>query len=323
LTARQVANTPASVRQRLLNKARASNRPFNELLQHYAMERFLYRLSESEHGDRFVLKGALLLRVWEAPFVRPTMNIDMLGRTNNAPDALVAIVRAICQQVVEDDGLQFDDDSVSGAAITEDADYAGVRLRFHGKLGTARVRMQVDVGFGDVITPEPSLVDYPTLLSFPAPRLLAYPRETVVAEKFQVMLHRDMLNSRLRDYYDIWLLSRSFTFDGARLAEAIRKTCMNRDTPVLERPVGLSISRRKSRGERSGGLSCEKASSRERLTIWRPWLRRSESSSAQSRKRSAKTAISNSSGIHLGHGSPNRRRPLFDSRRTTQGKGRS
>ncbi len=240
MTARQITNTPASVRQRLLNKARASNRPFNELLQHYAMERFLYRLSESEYGDRFVLKGALLLRVWEAPFVRPTMDIDMLGRTNNAPEALVAIVRAICQEPVEDDGLLFDDKSVSGAAITEDADYAGVRLRFHGKLGTARVKMQVDVGFGDVITPEPSLVDYPTLLSFPAPRLLAYPRESVVAEKFQVMLHRGMLNSRLRDYYDIWLLSRGFSFDGARLAEAIKKTCMNRDTPILERPVGLS-----------------------------------------------------------------------------------
>lgn len=225
------------------------------------MERFLYRLSASEYVDRFVLKGALLLRVWEAPFVRPTMDIDMLGRTNNAPEALVAIVRAICQQAVEDDGLQFDDDSVSGAAITEDADYAGVRLRFHGKLGTARVRMQVDVGFGDVITPEPSLVNYPTLLSFPAPRLLAYPRESVVAEKFQVMLHRGMLNSRLRDYYDIWLLSRSFSFDGARLAEAIKKTCMNRDTPILERPVGLST---------------EFAAETARRTQWRAFLRKSK-----------------------------------------------
>lgn len=261
MTARQVTNTPVSVRQRLLNKARASNRPFNELLQNYAMERFLYRLSESEYGDRFILKGALLLRVWEAPFVRPTMDIEMLGRTSNAPEALVAIVRAICLQAVEDDGLQFDDDSVSGAAITEDADYAGVRLRFHGKPGTARVRMQVDVGFGDVITPEPSLVDYPTLLSSPAPRLLAYPRETVVAEKFQVMLHRGMLNSRLRDYYDIWLLSRSFTFDGARLAEAIRKTCMNRVTPVLERPVGLST---------------EFAGETARRTQWRAFLRKSK-----------------------------------------------
>lgn len=224
------------------------------------MERFLYRLSKSEHGERFVLKGALLLRVWEAPFVRPTMDIDMLGRTSNAPEALVAIVRAICRQAVEDDGLQFDDESVTGDAITEDADYAGVRLRFHGKLGTARVKMQVDVGFGDVITPEPSLVDYPTLLSFPAPRLLAYPRESVVAEKFQVMLHRGMLNSRLRDYYDIWLLSLSFSFDGPRLAEAIKKTCAHRDTPVLERPVGLST---------------EFAAETARRTQWRAFLRKS------------------------------------------------
>ncbi len=261
MTARQITNTPASVRQQLLNRARASNRPFNELLQHYAMERFLYRLSESEYGDRFVLKGALLLRVWEAPFVRPTMDINVLDRANNAPEALVAIVRAICQQAVEDDGLQFDDKSVSGAAITEDADYAGVRLRFHGKLGTARVKMQVDVGFGDVITPEPSLIDYPTLLSFPAPRLLAYPRESVVAEKFQVMLHRGMFNSRLRDYYDIWLLSRSFAFDGARLAEAIRKTCTHRDTPIPKEPVGLSP-----------GFAAETA----RQTQWKAFLRKSK-----------------------------------------------
>ncbi len=260
-------NTAASVRQRLLNKARGSNRPFNELLQHFAMERFLYRLSESEYGDRFVLKGALLLQVWEAPFVRPTMDIDVLGRTSNAPEALVAIVRAICRQAVEDDGLQFDDESVSGAAITEEADYAGVRLRFHGKLGTARVKMQVDVGFGDVITPEPSLVDYPTLLGFPAPRLLAYPREAVVAEKFQVMLHRGMFNSRLRDYFDIWLLSRSFSFDGARLAEAIKKTCTHRDTPILERPVGLSA-----------GFAAEVA----RRTQWRAFLRKSKLEDAPS-----------------------------------------
>lgn len=240
MNARRITNTPASVHQRLLNQARASNRPFNELLQYYAMERFLYRLSKSEYADRFVLKGALLLRVWQAPSPRPTMDIDLLGRTSNAPESLEAIIRDVCDQAVEDDGLNFDATSVSAAAIVEAADYAGVRLRFRGKLGTARVAMQVDVGFGDVVTPEPSLVDFPTLLDLPGPRLLAYPREAVVAEKFQVMLYRGMLNSRLRDYYDIRLLSRSFRFDGPCLAESIKNTCTRRDTPIVAKPVGLS-----------------------------------------------------------------------------------
>jgi hypothetical protein len=164
------------------------------------MERFLYRLSESEYADRFILKGALLLRVWCAPTARPTIDIDLLGRTSNSPESLEAIVRSICQHAVADDGLHFDAASISSAAIAEEADYAGVRIRFRGTLGTARVTMQIGVGFGDVITPGPSLVDYPTLLGLPAPKLLAYPRETVVAEKFEVMLHRGNLNSRLRDY---------------------------------------------------------------------------------------------------------------------------
>ena len=240
MTARRVTNTAASVHQRLLDRARATDRPFNEFLQHFAMERFLYRLSKSEYADRFILKGALLLRVWGAPFVRPTMDIDVLGRTSDAPEALVDIVREICRKAVDVDGLEFDNDSVTGESITEEADYAGVRLHFRCKLGTARVKMQVDVGFGDVVTPEPSMVEYPTLLGHQPPKLLAYPRETVIAEKFQIMLHRGMFNSRLRDYYDIWLLSRSFPFNGVLLAKAIKKTCRHRDTPIVERPAGLS-----------------------------------------------------------------------------------
>lgn len=240
MSARYITNMAASVRQRLLDKARASKRPFNELLQHYAMERFLYRLSKSEHADRFVLKGALLLRIWDAPTVRPTKDIDLLGRTSNAPEALEAIIREVCQLTVEDDGLEFDSDRVSGEAIAEEADYAGVRLRFRGKLGTARVMMQVDVGFGDIVTPEPTMVAFPTLLGHDEPKLLAYPREAVIAEKFQVILYRGVLNSRLRDYYDIWLLSKSYPFSGSKLAEAIKRTCSQRETPIVERPVGLS-----------------------------------------------------------------------------------
>ncbi len=205
------------------------------------MERFLYRLSTSKHADRFILKGALLLRVWQAPAARPTMDIDLLGRTSNDPAALARTMQDICRQSVTADGLQFDADSVTAQAIAEEADYHGVRVRFRGSLGTARVTMQIDVGFGDVVTPEPTLVEYPTLLGDPPPRLLAYPRESAVAEKFQVMLQRGQLNSRLRDYYDIWLLSRGFSFDGALLATAIQKTCERRETTIPVGPTGLTV----------------------------------------------------------------------------------
>jgi predicted nucleotidyltransferase component of viral defense system len=240
VSARRTHNVAASVHQRLLNQAKATNRPFNEQLQHYAMERFLYRLSISKHAERFILKGALLLRVWNAPSVRPTMDIDLLGQTSNEPDSLVLIIQEICQQPVEEDGLEFDVGSVTARVIAEEAGYSGVRLRFRGHLGTARVSLQVDVGFGDVVTPPPSMVDYPILLDAPAPRLLAYPREAAIAEKLQVMLYRGSLNSRLRDYYDIWLLSQGFSFDGAVLATAVRETCSHRGTDVVATPPGLS-----------------------------------------------------------------------------------
>ncbi len=204
------------------------------------MERFLYRLSMSEHAERFVLKGALLLRMWDAPAVRPTMDIDLLGRTSNDPAALTRIIQDVCRQAVAPDGLEFDPESVAAQIIAEEADYEGVRLRFRGNLGTAKITMQIDVGFGDVITPPPSLVDYPTLLGDPAPRVLAYPRESAVAEKFQVMIHRAQLNSRVRDYYDIRLLSRSFAFDGELLASAIQRTCDRRGTEIPVEPVALT-----------------------------------------------------------------------------------
>lgn len=240
MTPRHRKNIAASVHRRLLNQAKATARPFNELLQHYAMERFLYRLSRSESAGRFVLKGALSLRVWDAPVARPTMDIDLLGRTSNQPESLAAIFRDVCRQPVEPDGLEFDASSVTGHVIVEDADYGGVRLRFRGQLGTARITIQTDVGFGDVVTPPPRKAEYPTLLELPAPKLLIYPRETTVAEKFQVMLQRAQLNSRLRDFYDVWLLSRSFAFDGELLAEAIRKTCKRRKTEVVAEPFALS-----------------------------------------------------------------------------------
>jgi predicted nucleotidyltransferase component of viral defense system len=228
------------VRQRLLNKARETGRPFNELLQYFAMERFLYRLSESPYAEKFVLKGALMLTVWKAPLSRPTMDIDVLGQTPNSIDSVVSIVKNICRQEVVADGLVFDSNNVEGERITEDTDYEGVRVRFRGSLGTARFVIQFDVGFGDVIIPSPVLVNYPTLLNFPGPHLRGYSRESAVAEKFEAMVKLDILNSRMKDFFDIWLLSRHFDYNGEVLTTAIKETFAIRGTEIPSEPTPLT-----------------------------------------------------------------------------------
>ena len=237
---RREPDIAASVRQRLLNKARASGRPFSELLQYFAMERFLYRLSRSAHADKFVLKGALMFTVWHAPETRPTMDIDLLGIAGNSIDAIAAIAQAICQQDVEADGLVFDPGSVDAARIVEDADYAGVRVRLRGSLGVARIAIQLDIGFGDVVTPEAETVAYPTILDFPAPAMRGYSRESAVAEKFEAMVKLGVLNSRVKDFFDIWLLSRQFDFDGSILARAVANTFATRGTVMPATPVALT-----------------------------------------------------------------------------------
>jgi len=223
-------NMPASIHQRLLNRARQEQRPFNELLQYFAMERFLYRLSKSNHADRFILKGALMLRAWRSPEFRSTMDIDLLGKTSNDEVRIVEQIREIMSVETEPDGLDFDLNSVYAGRITENADYEGVRIRFRGLLGTAKVTMQIDIGFGDVVYPGPEESDLPSMLDFPAPRLLCYSRESAIAEKFEAMVKLGILNSRMKDFYDIWLLSRLFDFDGAKLTEAIRLTFKQRGT---------------------------------------------------------------------------------------------
>jgi hypothetical protein len=233
-------NLAASVRQRLMNKAIEANRPFQELLQYFAMERFLYRLSQSQHSGKFILKGALMFTAWGVPTSRPTKDIDLLARMDNSVGAVETVMREVCGQAVEADGLDFDIESVTGEAITEDADYSGVRLRFLVKLQNARVSMQIDMGFGDVVTPTAALTAYPALLDFAAPQLLGYPRETVASEKFEAMTKLGVLNSRMKDFYDLWLLSRKFDFDGAMLATAIQKTFANRTTEVQSRPAAIT-----------------------------------------------------------------------------------
>jgi predicted nucleotidyltransferase component of viral defense system len=237
---RDITNVAASVRQRLLNLARASKRPFNEVLQHFAMERFLYRLAASRYRDRFVLKGALMLMVWDVPISRPTMDIDLLAQIDNEIDVLTPVAREVCEQQVAPDGMVFDAKTVEASRIAEDAEYVGVRVRFRGMLGTARVSMQLDIGFGDAVIPKPVLSDYPAILDFPAPRVRGYSRESAIAEKCHAMVKRGLLNSRMKDYFDLWLLSGQFEFQGAFLAEAIRETFARRATVVLGEPVALT-----------------------------------------------------------------------------------
>lgn len=230
----------ASVRQRLLNRSRSEGRAFQELLQYFAMERFLYRLASSPYADRFILKGALLLAAWKAPLSRPTMDIDFAGKTSNALEHVRQMVADVCAIAVPNDGVVFAADAIQASRITEDAQYEGVRVRFHASIGGARVPMQLDIGFDDVITPAPVRLEYPGLLEFPSATLHAYPKETVIAEKLEAMTTLGLLNSRMKDYYDLALLSRLYAFDGKVLAEAVAATFAHRGTPVEAEPVGLT-----------------------------------------------------------------------------------
>lgn len=225
-------NIAASVRQRLINLAKDSQKPYNELLQHYALERWLYRMSVSPHANRFVLKGALMLLAWKVPLARPTRDIDLLARASNDAATIRSMVAEICATLVEADGLLFETTSIATEAITEDAQYEGVRVTFQGKLGTAKIPMQIDMGFSDVITPGPVQVDYPTVLEMPSPRLQAYNRETAIAEKFEAMVKLGDLNSRMKDFFDIWTLATGQTFEGKAVAAAIAKTFERRGTAV-------------------------------------------------------------------------------------------
>jgi hypothetical protein len=227
------ANTAASIHQRILNKATAEHRPFNELLQYYAIERFLYRIGESPYCEHFVLKGALVFLAWRVPLTRPTRDIDFLGYTNNSVDNLVQIVQEVCVQPVEADGIIFDPASIQVEVIKEEAGYQGIRVHFLGFLGKAQSHMRLDVGFGDVVTPSPDELELPTILdSMNKPRIRAYPPETVVAEKFHAMIALGMINSRMKDFYDIWFMAQSMGFDFDLLMEAVINTFDRRITVI-------------------------------------------------------------------------------------------
>jgi predicted nucleotidyltransferase component of viral defense system len=233
-------NAGASVKDRLLNLSRAMGIDFQILLTRYALERLLYRLSVSEHRDRFVLKGAMLLATWVSDPFRPTRDLDLLGYGDAAAEAVARSFRTICAQEVDDDGVTFDIAALEAAPIRENADYAGVRVRTTATIAGARISIQVDIGFGDVVTPGPIDIDYPVLLDAPAPHLRVYPVETVIAEKFEALTTLGIANSRLKDFYDLWLLAQTFEFRARPLVEAVRRTFERRNTALpSDLPVGL------------------------------------------------------------------------------------
>ena len=177
-------NVAASIRHRLLIRSKQEIRPFNEVLQYYAMERFLYRLSNSTLANQYILKGALMLKVWSAPDTRPTMDIDLLGKTSNEIENIRRQMQTILSANVVADGLNFMVETMQLEPITEEADYHGVRVSFLGYLDTAKINMQIDIGIGDIVYPAPIQAKLPTILDLPAPEILIYSLESAIAEKF-------------------------------------------------------------------------------------------------------------------------------------------
>jgi predicted nucleotidyltransferase component of viral defense system len=233
-------NIGASVRQRLLNLAHARGQPMDLLLTRYALERLLHRLSLSPHRERFVLKGAMLLVTWFNEPHRATRDIDLLGFGDAAEDALLATFREI-MAVDLDDGVSFDLKGLKIEAIREELAYGGSRLRTMAALAGARIPITVDIGFGDAVEPGVEDIDLPVLLDMPSPHLRANPPETVIAEKFHAMVVLGRANSRMKDYYDVWMLTSAFELDPVRLRRAIVATFARRKTVVpAEIPDGLN-----------------------------------------------------------------------------------
>ncbi len=231
----------ASIHARLLNRAKERGEDFNLLLTRYGIERFLYRLSQLPAREVLLLKGALLFDLWFDVPHRPTRDADFLGFGPQDGEALTTTMRDICAVAV-DDGMVFDPNSISVEEIREDARYGGLRVKLLGKLGNARVILQLDVGYGDAVTPGPEEAEYPTLLEdMPAPRLRVYPRASVVAEKLEAIVSLGMANSRMKDYFDLRAMAREGALDETLLGEAIAATFDRRKTEVPAHvPLGLS-----------------------------------------------------------------------------------
>ena len=259
MSKRAVTNVAHSVRDRLLSIARRDGIDFNLILSRYVVERFLYRLSRSKYRDRFVLKGAMLFAAWTGKPHRPTRDLDLLGLGDLSEASVRGIFQSVFEESVEPDGLVFDPDSIAVADIRAEEEYQGRRVKALAKLGTAKVFLQVDIGTGDAMVPPPQEISFPVLLDMPAPKLRAYARETVIAEKLQAMAALGMLNSRMKDLYDLWTMAQQFEFDGAVLTKAIGATFDQRSSAMAD--------------EVPAALTDEFAGDAAKQTQWRAFLR--------------------------------------------------
>ena len=235
-------NIPASILTRLRNQTEQLNRPFAEVLQYFAMERFLYRLSKTKYADKFILKGGLLFYVWDLPLRRATRDIDFRGYVSGDRATLLKIMDEVIEISAPEDGLVFDSQSLSVEETQIDADYQGIRVKLIALLERTRIPIQIDIGFSDELASKAESIEYPNILSdLKTIRMKGYPKESVVAEKFHAMIRHGDLNSRMKDYYDLWLISDTFEFNGTSLQKAIEATFNNRHTEIPdERPSSLS-----------------------------------------------------------------------------------
>lgn len=233
MTPKQPTNVAASVKAKLQNLAENTQRDFNQILTAFATERFLYRLSKSDYAHQFVLKGARLFALWSSKPSRPTRDLDLLGFGDSSPEALRDAIQHICEVPVAQDGLSFDPATIAVEEIRAEQEYDGQRVALIAFLGKARIPLQIDIGFGDAITPEPVETDYTPLLdTLPAPRIRAYPRETVIAEKLHATVFIGEVNTRMKDFYDLYSLATEFAYHGPTLCRAIRATFDRRKTAV-------------------------------------------------------------------------------------------
>ena len=228
-------NLGESIRQRLKNLSDQRNRPFDEILRYYAMERFLYRLSISSHAKNFFLKGGLMLKVWDSLDHRATMDIDLLARTSNQIDNLHRIITEVSEIACEEDEISFDTQKL----ILRNSQTGGVSSSFSAKLFTTKMPVFIDIGFSDIIIPKPHKIQYPTLLDMPEPTLLGYTLETVIAEKLESVVKLALVNTRMKDFYDLWTILKSHEIQPKKLSIAIHKVFANRKTP-LKRPIAFT-----------------------------------------------------------------------------------
>jgi len=234
-------NPAASVHARLAQRRTKTGEDYNVLLVRFTLERLLYRLSVSRHREQFVLKGAMLFALWEPEMHRATRDLDLLGFGRSTPERLADIFRELCNLEVEADGVDFDPRSVRCEDIRAQDEYAGIRVKLRATVGKAVVPLQVDVGFGDALPVAPEEITFPVMLGMAAPKLRAYSRETVVAEKLEAIVKLGMLNSRFKDYFDLHYLAQKFPFDGALLVKSIAGTFARRGTAFPEGlPAGLT-----------------------------------------------------------------------------------